>query len=286
MIVKICKADTTHGLIVASPPDMQVRDIMKPARWTIGPDDSLARAERMMTHRRIHELLVVDAGALSGLLSERDVLDQRARAAPDEDWWMTPVRIAMQIMPATAPPEASLRDAIDQLARSTADVLPIVDRGFLIGQVTAFDLFEAERVPVAPPPHVLTVADAMTEPAVSITAGASLVEAARLMVDHQVRHLPVVEDDLVLGMLSDRDIRTVAGDPVRYAESREGNSARELRVRDAMSAAALTVHPHRPLRDVADELADERIGAIPVVDMDGKLVGIVSYVDALRALAS
>jgi acetoin utilization protein AcuB len=106
------------------------------------------------------------------------------------------------------------------------------------------------------------------------------------MVDHQGRHLPVVENDEVVGMLSDRDIRTLVGDPVRYVESREGDGARDLSVRDAMVPAALTVHSNRPLREVANELADEKVGALPIVDMDGKLLGIVSYVDALRALAA
>ena len=262
---------------------MHVRDIMKPARWTIGPDDPLARAERIMAHRRIHELLVVDAGAVSGLLSERDVLDQRAHAGADDAWWRTPVRIAMRVVPATAAPEDSLHEAIDRLAQSALGVLPIVEHGLLIGQVTALDVFEAEHLPVEPLSRAITVADAMTEPAVSVGPGESLLEAARLMVDHQVRHLPVVEGGVVIGMLSDRDIRTVAGDPVRYADSCESTG---LSVRDAMTRTALTIHPHRPLRDLADELADERIGAIPVVDMDGNLVGIVSYVDALRALAA
>jgi CBS-domain-containing membrane protein len=53
-----------------------------------------------------------------------------------------------------------------------------------------------------------------------------------------------------------------------------------------MATIALTVHRNRPLSELAKELAAERLGALPVVDSDGKLIGIVSYVDALRALAA
>ena len=265
---------------------MKVREIMRPARWTIGPDDSLGRAERIMAHRRVHQLLVVDAGALVGILSERDVLDYRAGVKAGADWWRTSVRTSMEAVPATAIPDDTVTEAIDRLAKSPVDVLPVVEHGFLIGQLTATDLFEAERIPVEPTAQALTVRDAMTEPAVSVSPTDSLLEAAKLMVDHQVRHLPVVENGTVVGMLSDRDLRTVAGDPVRYAESREGNGARELNVRDAMAPTALTIHANRPLRDLARELVDERVGALPVVDLDGKLLGIVSYVDALRALAA
>lgn len=262
---------------------MKVRDIMRPARWTIAPDDTLGRAERIMARRRLHQLLVVDAGALAGVLSERDVLDARVEGKPEEGWWRTPVRRAMQGVPATATPDESVTSALGRLADSPVDVLPIVERGFLIGQITATDLFEAERRPLERTSHAVTAADAMTEPAVTVEPTDSLIEAARLMVDHQVRHLPVVDDGTVIGMLSDRDIRTVAGDPVRFADAPEID---DLNVRDAMTTTALTVRGDRPLTEVANALADERIGALPVVDPGGKLIGIVSYVDALRALAA
>lgn len=265
---------------------MKARDIMRPARWTIGPDDTLSRAERIMARRRLHELLVVDAGGLVGLLAERDILDYRASSEPSADWWRTPVRTAMQTVPATAGPDESVAAAIDRLAKSPVDVLPVVEHGFLIGQITAIDLFEAERFPRESGVPPLTAGDAMTEPAVSVNPTDSLLDAAKLMVDHQVRHLPVVENDEVVGMLSDRDIRTLVGDPVRYIESREGDGGPDLSVRDAMVPAVLTVHANRPLREVANELADEKVGALPIVDLDGKLIGIVSYVDALRALAA
>jgi len=265
---------------------MKVREIMRPARWTIGPDDTLGRAERIMARRRLHELLVVDAGAIAGLLSERDVLDYRAENRSDDDWWRAPVRRAMEGVPATASPDEPVASAIDLLAKSPVDVLPIVQNGFLIGQLTPSDLFEAERRPIGPSPEPVTAADAMTEPAVTVAPTDSLLEAAKLMVDHQVRHLPVIEDGEVVGMLSDRDIRTLVGDPVRFAEARQGNGAPELNVRDAMAPTALTVHGNRPLSEVAKELADEKLGALPVVDTEGKLIGIVSYVDALRALAA
>ena len=267
---------------------MQVRDIMKPARWTIGPEDKLARAERLLAHRRLHELLVVEGGAVVGVLSDRDVLDFRG-ATRETEWWHTPVRRAMQPIAAAATPDESIGAAIDRLASSTADVLPIVDRGFLVGQLTAADLFEAEHGPAGRHPRgrpgALTVADAMTAPAIAIGPGDSLVDAARRMVEHAIRHLPVVEEGVVIGMVSDRDIRTFAGDPARFVET-GGDGARALVVRDVMTPDVLTIHPRRPLLDAADELADERLGAIPVVDGDGRLVGIVSYVDVLRALAS
>lgn len=261
---------------------MKVRDIMKPARWTLGPDDSLDHAERLMARRRLHQLLVVDGGTLVGLLAERDVLAFRA-AATDDEWWSLPVRHAMQPPPATTHPEDTVPRAIDRLARSSVDVLPVVEDGILIGAITATDLFGAERPRRAA--KAVTVADAMTEHVVCVRPTDTLLDAAKLMVDHQVRHLPVVENEVIVGMLSDRDVRTIAGDPVRYAHTGSGDVPIPS-VRDAMAPGVLTIRADRPLRELAHTLADEKIGALPIVDADGKLVGIVSYVDALRALAA
>ena len=263
-----------------------VRDIMRPARWTVRPDDTLGRAAEIMAHCRRNQLLVVDDGALAGVISERDVLNRRMVAKPGIHWWDIPVRTAMREVAITAGPDETVTDAIDRLARSLGDVLPILDHGFVIGELTATELFQAERISAERPAGPVTAAEAMTEPAVSIEPTRSLLEAARLMVDHQIRHLPVVDHGELVGMLSDRDIRTIAGDPARYVEARQGHGSRTLNVQDAMAEAPLTIHGESPLTEVANRLADERVGALAVVDADGKLIGIVSYVDALRALAS
>jgi CBS domain len=55
---------------------------------------------------------------------------------------------------------------------------------------------------------------------------------------------------------------------------RQGRTARRRRA------------PHRRIRDIATELIEDDVGALPVIDAAGKLVGIISYVDALRALAA
>jgi CBS domain-containing membrane protein len=266
---------------------MKVRDIMRPARWTIGPGDTLGTAERIMARRRLHYLPVVDAGALVGILSERDVLECHARAKTNGDGWHMAVRHAMAEVPPTVEPDEPVATAVDRLAKSPVELLPVIEGGFLVGQLSATDLFEAERSPIERAAYAATVADAMTEPAVTVRPTDTLLAAARLMVDHQVRHLPVIDDDgMVIGMLSDRDLRTVAGDPVRFVESPSGNGNRSLAVRDAMTPNPLTVRDDRPLVELARELADEKVGALPVVDSEAALVGIVSYVDALRALAA
>jgi CBS domain-containing protein len=80
-------------------------------------------------------------------------------------------------------------------------------------------------------------------------------------------------------------VRTAIGDPMYYIETRSRSPA-QYRVQDVMTKPAIVVPFDRPLVEIARHFADERIGALPVVDRFGALIGIVSYVDALRVLAA
>jgi CBS domain-containing protein len=92
----------------------------------------------------------------------------------------------------------------------------------------------------------------------------------------------VVDDDFrVIGILSDRDVRTAVGDP-RRALDKEGRALlRDRFVGSVMTRAPITVEPTTSVVDVAAIFVDERIGAVPVVRDDDTLLGIVSYVDVI-----
>lgn len=109
-------------------------------------------------------------------------------------------------------------------------------------------------------------------------------DAARMMVEGGFRHVPVVDaDERVVGMLSERDVRARLGVEVE----RFPGAASELldeAVETTMSRTPITVEPDTPLRDVIGILADEKVGALPVVDEEERLLGIISYLDLLGYL--
>lgn len=239
-----------------------------------------------MARRRIRSLPVLESGQLVGLLSDRDIIAYRARIKAEEDWWLAPVSAAMQMEPPTAAPDDDVGTASDRLGELSDGMLPVVERGLLLGFVTAIDVLEAERrSSKTPEAAAVSAADVMTEFPMAIAPDRSLIEAAGLMVENEIRHLLVVENGVLVGMLSDRDIRDLAGDPVRFAETRDADAV-PLSVRDAMTKIPETVTADVSLAEVAVKLADEKIGALAVVDAEGKPLGIVSYVDVLRALAA
>jgi len=122
----------------------------------------------------------------------------------------------------------------------------------------------------------------MTRMPATAAADDSLLDAAARMADRGVRHLPVVDGDhRIVGIVSDRDVRTAVGDVSRGADN-ASERVRTLRVADVMTRDAYTVNQNAPFSDVVKVFTDQRVGAVPVVDDSDHVVGIISYVDVLK----
>lgn len=126
-------------------------------------------------------------------------------------------------------------------------------------------------------------ADLMTENPRTVREEDSVADALEILEQLDVRHLPVVDEEgNLVGMLSDRDLR-----PIR-SERDEEDEVRRARtpVTDLMTSAVVSVTPDAEMEEIVELMLDHRIGAVPVVNGEGQVVGIVSYVDILRALVS
>jgi len=126
----------------------------------------------------------------------------------------------------------------------------------------------------------------MTPDPITIAPDASISDAWDLMSEHDIRHVPVVQDGALVGMLSSRDLPL--SDILRLL-SVEGAVAlnREMAkpVSKIMSRDVISVVPDARASDLVRLLLEHKIGAIPVVGaITGRVLGIVSYIDVLRAL--
>jgi CBS domain-containing protein len=141
-----------------------------------------------------------------------------------------------------------------------------------------------------------TVQDVMTRSVITVDPGTPIREVARLLVDHGVSGLPVVDaSGAVIGVVSEGDllIKEQGHEGVRhrplarlFGESRETRSAvAKVEARtagDAMSRPAVTIDAWRPLQAAADIMVQKKVNRLPVIDQ-GKLVGIVTRADLVRA---
>jgi len=126
---------------------------------------------------------------------------------------------------------------------------------------------------------MLTVGDLMTRDVVTLEETDSLVRVDDLLKLNHIRHLPVVREGRLVGLVSHRDlIRAMA----RQFATRNLDP---ISVANIMSRDVEMVRPDLPVRDAIYNLLDHRFGCLPVVDRDRRLVGIITEADFMRMAA-
>lgn len=222
---------------------------------------------------------VIDAGGRAvGTVSRTDLL-----AVAAECRRRVAVRDVMRQPPTMAQEEMELTSAVELMRRHQLSALMVVnDGGRYRGLLCDRDALEA-LAGRAPPREMLEleVERVMSPDPAVIGEEATVLDAARILIEGGFRHLPVVDTDRrLVGIISERDIRSVAGDLFalgRLNEDELGDSITSL-----MASSPIAVRTGTALVDVIDVFTREKVGALPVIDDDERVVGIVSYIDVLR----
>jgi acetoin utilization protein AcuB len=130
------------------------------------------------------------------------------------------------------------------------------------------------------------VSRSMTQKVVTIDKNADILEAKELMEQYQIRHVPVVEPDgLLIGMITDRDLRSALPSTFFKKDKNEAKKAAapSIKVKEIMTQNLVTLSPMDTLQDALLLIQKTLVGALPVVDKQDKLLGIISVRDLLRA---
>jgi len=129
----------------------------------------------------------------------------------------------------------------------------------------------------------MKVKDIMTEDPITVTPLHSVRDALGLMLEYNVRHLPVQEDGILVGMLSDRDIRQCAIPLEEEAELQSSHLRLDIKVSEIMSKKFFTLNHEDSIRKAIEVIIEERISGVPVVsNAQNHIVGILSYIDILE----
>jgi acetoin utilization protein AcuB len=127
----------------------------------------------------------------------------------------------------------------------------------------------------------MKIVDVMTKNPLVMTPAETIGRASELMAENRIRQLPVIDDGAVLGIITDRDIRSFLAQSSLFEPEKRAR-ALKTNVADIMTTVPLTLSPVDDLRDAVELLIEEKIGGIPIVDEAEGLVGIVTYIDVLR----
>jgi CBS domain-containing protein len=131
----------------------------------------------------------------------------------------------------------------------------------------------------------MTVQEIMTTDVTTVQETEMLLDAAIIFARSSLRHLPVLKDNIVVGVVTERDVKRFAPGVLsgvssgKYNEIMESTPLSRVMTRDPM-----TLKPDQDVAVAAEIFSTKRFGCLPVVD-NGKLVGIVTTTDLLRLMA-
>jgi acetoin utilization protein AcuB len=130
----------------------------------------------------------------------------------------------------------------------------------------------------------MRVRDLMTAKPITVDPETPMLQARQRMLEERIRHLVVVDDARVVGIVTDRDIRLNLPSPATSLSVWESNYLlAQVTVGEVMSRAVIVVDSDRPVAEAARIMIDHKIGALPVMEA-GRLLGIVTESDFVRAM--
>ena len=134
----------------------------------------------------------------------------------------------------------------------------------------------------------------MTRNLVTLSPEASVAEALTLCRERRIRHIPILEEGRLVGIVSDRDLRDASP---ALGDAQRASALQEIRVGDVMTREVSTADPQDSIENLAQEMYELKIGSLPVVAegpmvdeglamAEEELLGIVTSSDVMRALVT
>lgn len=172
--------------------------------------------------------------------------------------------------------DEQLRRLVAEIRAANHDILRIIKRlGFRLHRGVDNDGTIKATLDL----WMLLVEDSMTQEVVTVGPDTMATKALAICPQHRIRHLPVLENGHLVGLITDRDLRSAVpalGDPEHIA------ALKQMRVGDMMTRQVITAYPRDPLERAARAMYKRKIGCLPVV-RGGDLIGLITASDVMRA---
>lgn len=265
------------------------------------PEDAVSQAIAIMEEHSIHHLPVQSAGEVVGMVSDRDLLmvdtgqDRSGGKKPgkkpvDE----SRVGDVMSQPVLTLSPDDALRSATWMMITNRIHAIPLIRGKKLVGLVTESDVLHgmiSSHAHLRPNEQELLqqpISKYLSGKLVTVAPTATLDDVVDVMCKKQIRHVPVVNNDDLLGIISDRDVRRAFGN-ASVLDARAQESGKYFlgpsEVHEVMTTDVRTVAPHTTTKTAIEELLHHKIHCLPVVD-DEILIGLITDTDLLRAIGA
>jgi CBS domain-containing protein len=258
---------------------MSVKNIMSEP-ITVHKSDTISHAMDLMDKHDTRRLLVINGSELLGLITMRNIANKLGT-------WKTSNLPASSLHVAAATsalftkvlPDMSFDDAIGLLDRKSG-VLVVMNGGNVMGWVTPNEILKNVKGVKG------YAAEVMKEP-ITVSPGDRVSHARRIMLDNDIGRLPVVENNDIVGIITERDVaRAMMNFRALVPDNQQDERIRNLIVGDIMTRNVKSVRTNTPIMDVISNLLKENIGGVPVLNLKDEMVGIVSRRGIIRHLAA
>ena len=130
----------------------------------------------------------------------------------------------------------------------------------------------------------MLVSDVMTTTVISVTPDVSVNEAMRILRENKIRRLPVTDGyGNVIGIVTEKDLKSAAPSLATTLDIWEIHQALEkVKVEEVMTKDVITIREDEPVEEAARIMAEKKVGALPVLNEEGKLCGIITESDIFR----
>ena len=262
---------------------------------SIPPTKSSKEAAEMMIEHGFRRLPVTHPGSnkLLGIVTAMDILDFLGGGSKFDiiekkhnDNFLAaindPVKEIMSREVISISPKYSIKESVSVMTENGIGSLPIVDKeGKVVGIVTERDFALA----LAGSLTNETVGEIMIKDVITTTPGTPIESCSKIMVRNNLRRIPVVEEDKMIGIVTSTDILRFFGDKEMFASmtSNSGLDVLKRKISEIVKPNISVTESYVKLGDLCDLLAEKNIGGVPVVD-DDKLVGIITERDILNTV--
>jgi CBS domain-containing protein len=264
---------------------MHVKDIMKEEIVHVDKDQNIQDALKLMKKHKISRLPVVNMNdgnirELVGIVTEKDISVKLGSSKygnlPPSHFHVSTV---MKQEPIVVQKDENIGKAAKTMLANKIGGMPVVNDCEIVGMLTKTDFLEICH---GKPFNATSITERMNTDIITVSPSDRLVHARRCLIDKEIGRLPVVEEDMLEGILTAKDVAMAMISfkkvvPDKYKTAR----IRNLLVEDVMTQNVKTIEGSSTLDDAATFMLENRFSGIPV-EVDGALEGIITKTDLMN----
>lgn len=260
---------------------MRISEIMEKniRKVSIDKDQLLSDAIEMMKKQNSSTLLCVNENKLAGILTERELAD-RLGSSKTKSMKASSLHVSTSMFykPKVVSPDTDLTEAAEIMLKERISGIPVIENEDPVGLITYNEMTQiCQKLDDAP------LSKIMSRKPITVSIDDRLIHARSLLFDKDVSVLPVLDGGKLIGMISEGMIaRAFAAFRDKVPDRHQDERLRYILVSDAMMSNPPTLKAEDSIGEAARIMLEEGMRAIPIIDDNDELIGIVSKTDMVR----